>query len=145
MRKISEAMNYSRQNQWKLGNVSLENPTQCPTNIGFFEVMSSIDNLFKGSFKNVTLLIQISCLHLRYASVMGKCGCFFSARQLSFQPATRTVQAFVLRCLLFMCVRTGAYALIFLQAFQATERMFKNPTGFPFKFIFCNRTDVEKS
>ena len=72
-------------------------------------------------------------------------GAFFSARQLSFQPATRTVQAFVLRCLLFMCVRTGAYALIFLQAFQATERMLKNPTGFPFKFIFCNRTDVEKS
>ena len=104
---------------------------------------------------------------------MGKCGCFFSARQLSFQTASRIIQTFWSsgKLLAFQprgsWVRTRAYALIFFyKIFEADSHFFRqyetplplfgflrlifenflmSPKGPPFIFlIFCNRMNVKE-
>ena len=101
---------------------------------------------------------------------MVKCGCFFSGRQLSFQPASRIVQALVVRCLLFNpegscsnpCVCANFFTSIRKQkvlTFFGTMRLplfgflrlFSKIFQCPLRvlpsicLILCNRANVKKS
>ena len=100
---------------------------------------------------------------------MGKCGCFFSARQLISRGKSHIslVRGLVVRCLLFnpevswsnpwVCAyfftsisRQKVLTFFGTETFRLCETFFRNflnvPKSPPFNFLmFCNRTNVKNS